>query len=110
MTRAQNVHHHPALPGAQTQQAHRVRRVAQLRQVGDGAHRHHHEAQAGRRAVRRGLRGRLEEVQPHRRRQNAQGAFVSKMNGRHFIFVLFCCCLEKVLFFLEWADLFCSWI
>lgn len=58
-------HHHAALPGAQAQQAHDLRRVPQLRQVGDRAHRHHHEAQAGWRPVWRGVWRSLEEVQPH---------------------------------------------
>lgn len=65
--------HYTTLPSTQVQQAHRVRRVTHPRQVGDGAHRHYHEAQARRWPVRRGVRGHVEEVQPHSRCQNTQG-------------------------------------
>lgn len=58
-------HHHAALPSTEAQQAHHLRRVPKLWQVGDGAHWHYHEAQAGRGSVRRGVWGGLEEVQPH---------------------------------------------
>lgn len=66
-------HHHSPLPSSQAQQAHCLRRVPQLRQVGDGAHGHHHEAQAGRRPVRGGVRGRVEEVQPGCGREDPEG-------------------------------------
>lgn len=62
-----------ALPGPKMQQAYRLRSLAHPRQVGDGAHRHHHEAQARRRPVWRGLCGCLEEIQPHSCCQNTQG-------------------------------------
>lgn len=65
--------HHTALPSTQMQQAHSVWRVTHPWQVGDGAHRHHHEAQARRRPVWRGVCGSVEEVQPHSGCQNAQG-------------------------------------
>jgi len=58
-------HHHFALPGAQAQQAHYLRGVSKLRQVGDRENWHHYEAQAWRRAVWRGVWRSLEEVQPH---------------------------------------------
>lgn len=85
-------HHHAALPGAQAQQAHHLRRVAQLRQMGDGAHRHHDEAQAGWRPVRRGVRGRVEEVQPDCGRQDAEGEWLAKTEcncGAVIFFALF---------------------
>lgn len=66
-------HHNTALPSSQTQQAHHLRRVAQLWQMGDGAHWYHHETQAWRRAVRRSVRGRLEEIQPDCGCQNTKG-------------------------------------
>lgn len=58
-------HHAAAVPRAQAQQAHRVPARA-ARPLGDRPHRHRHEAQAGRRTVRRRLRSRLEEGQHHR--------------------------------------------
>lgn len=66
-------HHHSPLSGPQTQQAHRLRRVPELRQVGDGAHGHHHETQAGRRPVWGGVRRRVEEVQPDGGREDPEG-------------------------------------
>lgn len=62
-----------ALPGPKMQQAHCLWGLANPRQVGDGAYRYHHEAQARRRPVWRGLCGCLEEIQPHCCCQNAQG-------------------------------------
>lgn len=41
--------------------------------MGDGAHRYHHEAQAGRRPVWGGVRGSLEEVQPDCSCENTKG-------------------------------------
>ena len=43
------------------------------RRMGNGSDGHSHEAQVGRRPVRRRLRGCLEEIQRHRRSQNTSG-------------------------------------
>lgn len=56
------------------QQANCLRRLPHPRQVGDGAHRHHHEAQVRRRPVRRGVRRSLEKVQPHCSCKNTKGS------------------------------------
>jgi hypothetical protein len=52
--------------------------------VGDGPDGHRYEAQVGRRPVRRRLRGRLEEIQRHRRSQNTSGKL-----DRFIDFILF---------------------
>lgn len=93
-------HHNAALPSSQTQQAHHLRRVAQLWQMGDGAHWYHHETQAGRRAVRRSVRGRLEEIQPDCGCQNTKGQWQrdcpdyieNLLNVMWLVFVLTSCC------------------
>lgn len=75
-------HHHSPLPSPQTQQAHCLRCVPQLRQVGNGAHGHHHEAQAGRRPVRGGVRRRVEEIQPDGGREDPEGRPAPRLGGQ----------------------------
>ncbi len=65
---------HITLSRSKMQQANRLRRLPHPRQVGDGAHRHHHEAQVRRRPVRRGVRRSLEKVQPHCSCKNTKGS------------------------------------
>ncbi len=74
------------------QQANRLRRLPHPRQVGDGAHRHHHEAQVRRRPVWRGVCRSLEKVQPHRSCKNTKGWCLNIFPVSLFFVALNCLC------------------
>lgn len=93
-------HHHAALPGTEAQQADHLRSISQLWQVGDGAHWHNHEAQTGRGPVRGGVRGGLEEVQPHGGCEDTKG---KKTGWKREMIGLICACLLLLIHLTVWG-------